>query len=87
MTVSQAAERTLDLDGEGKTALSLETLQDPNLDPESETAQAAQGFMTEVQTNAMALVSAVVAEVPELAPLVASFLGGGSAATVETPAE
>ena len=87
VTVSQAAERTLDLDGEGKTALSLETLQDPNLDPESETAQAAQGFMTEVQTNATALVSAVITEVPELAPLVASFLGGGSAATVETPAE
>lgn len=87
VTVSQAAERTLDLDGEGKTALSLETLQDPNLDPESETAQAAQGFVTEVQKNAIALVSAVVTEVPELAPLVASFMGGGSAATVETPAE
>lgn len=89
VTVSQDGERTLPLDGEGKTLLAYEAMQDPNLDPESETAQAAAGFAQELQQNGAGLLSTITTEAPGLMTLMSSFMGmgmGGGAVVEEAPA-
>ena len=91
VTVSQDGERTLPLDGEGKTLLAFEAMQDPNLDPESETAQAVAGFTQELQQNGSGLLSTIMTEAPELMTLVSSFMSmgmgmGGGAVVEEAPA-
>ena len=83
VTVGQAGERTLPLDGEGKTVLALEDMQNTELDPESETAQALAGFSQELQSNAMTLLSTVMQQAPGLMTLMSSFMGIGSATPVE----